>query len=159
MLTYHPRNIRMRHLEDCLSQETDACIEWPFSSAGGGGGNSYGCVIFEGRHTYAHRVVCELTYGPPQGLHAAHRCGNSKCVNKRHLRWATPAENASDKLLHGTNNDGEKHGLSKLSNEEAASVRRLALAGVKQIELARRFAVSPMAISRCVRGHSYRRAA
>lgn len=50
------------------------------------------------------RVVCERVNGPaPTEKHeTAHGCGNSWCVNKRHLRWATHIENEADKLIHGT---------------------------------------------------------
>ncbi len=155
MLNYDPRNVRLKYLEDKYQLETDACLEWPFSVAGRG----YGVVRLGGRQTYAHRVVCWLRHGDaPPGTEAAHSCGNRRCINKLHLRWATPIENCADKVRHGTNNDGEKHGLSKLSNQDAAEIRKRS-SFESQANISRSFGVSRMTISRLVRGLSYREAA
>lgn len=99
----------------------DECVIWPFSV----GSSGYGQVSIKGKNRGAHRVSCEIAHGPtPSPLHqAAHRCGNRSCVNGNHLRWATPAENCSDKHEHGTHRAGEDCGMAKLTNAQAAMIR------------------------------------
>lgn len=128
-----------RYLEEVvLSYENDDCLIWPFASARG-----YGKVSDGGKIVHAHRMVCEKVHGvPPTSKHeAAHSCGDSLCVNHRHLRWATHAENEADKEIHGTNNRGKPGESRKLS--EKAVLEIFSLRGeVGQREIAARFGVS-----------------
>lgn len=84
----------------------DDCVSWPYARDALG----YPFVSYNGgRHT-ASRVMCIIEHGdPPTPKHeAAHNCGKGRdgCVNPRHLRWATHAENMEDRLAHGTHNRG-----------------------------------------------------
>jgi hypothetical protein len=78
-----------------VGTDNDDCVLWPF----GGYLNGYGYVYFKGKLTGAHRASCWLKFGaPPTSDHqAAHSCGQKRCVNPRHLRWATQRENEADK--------------------------------------------------------------
>lgn len=114
----------LRYLrETVLSYEGDACLPWPFRR----GASGYGQIVFRGRHRPVSNVVCELAHGPaPSPTHqAAHGCGNGHlgCVNKRHLRWATPAENAADKILHGRAPIGESNPRAKLTAAKVRAIR------------------------------------
>src|SRR5271157_4590362 len=91
----------LRFLQEVvLTYESDTCLTWPF----GKGGDGHGMISLDGRRRLVNRLVCKIYHGaPPSQRHqAAHNCGFSSCVNYRHLRWATPAENTADKILHGT---------------------------------------------------------
>jgi HNH endonuclease len=69
------------------------CWEW----AGRRDARNYGRVQFAGRDQLAHRVVWELTFGPPAaGLVVMHRCDNPPCCRPSHLRLGTQAENIAD---------------------------------------------------------------
>lgn len=127
-----------------LATETDDCILWPYGKAGSG----YGVLTVDGRHVYAHRMVCEAANGPmPSGKRdAAHGCGNSSCINKRHLRWATPKENDADKIIHGTTNKGERHGNSKLTDFDVLAIRKRLRQGETQRSVARDFSVHVMTV-------------
>lgn len=99
------------------------CVEWPYAKGRGG----YGNLIFMGKYSNAHRVVCELAYGPAPSAdhHAAHECGNRSCINPHHLSWKTPSENNLDKERHGTTRRGDKSNLAKLTRDDVERVRRL----------------------------------
>jgi hypothetical protein len=130
----------IRWIEENAGFAGDECLIWPF------GRNETGRGVV--RRTSAPRAMCTEAHGAPpsNNHHAAHSCGNGHigCVNPRHLRWATPAENERDKLVHGTLRRGEAINTSKLSPNDVLAIRRSALSGVA---LARQFGVTPAAIS------------
>lgn len=123
------------------------CIEWPFAKTGAG----YGALKVAGITVAAHRFVCELAHGePPEGTEVAHRCGRPSCVNPQHLRWATPTENQSDRIEHGTTNRGERCGNSKLTITDVLAIRERYVGGEAQRTLASEFEVSQVTISNIV---------
>ena len=51
---------------------------------------------------YAHRVACELRYGPiPRDKETLHACDNKLCCNPRHLSIGTSKENVHDAIRKG----------------------------------------------------------
>lgn len=95
----------IKFLEWASTQSVDGCILWPFKSRTGAkleyGSVSKGQSEFGRR---AHRVLCGMAHGkPPTDKHeASHLCGNSLCVNPKHVIWETHNENQARKLEHGT---------------------------------------------------------
>jgi hypothetical protein len=72
-----------------------------------------------------HRLVLEAFVGPrPDGLVCRHLDGN--CENNRldNLEWGTQAENARDRIRHGTQCRGLTNGRSKLTEEQVMAIRR-----------------------------------
>lgn len=102
--------------------------------------------------------MCMVAHGePPTGSHeAAHSCGNGRegCVNPRHLRWATPVENQSDKVAHGTTYRGERHWSAKLTEVEVKEIRAL-LGTMSQAAIARLYGVDPSAVSEIKSGKTW----
>lgn len=116
-----PKREARRFLDECAIPYAGAdCLIWPYGKTAAG----YGMVMVEGRAIYTHVFVCEAVHGArPKGRYeAAHKCGNPACCNPKHLRWATPHENALDKRGHGTMPRGERHHWAKLSDEEVDAI-------------------------------------
>lgn len=111
----------------------ERCVLWPYSDQGSG----YGTVLFAGRRMSTHVVACEWANGPrPEGQEAAHFCGQRRCVNPNHIRWATHRENAADQLIHETRARGEVHGISRLSEDQVRDIRRRIASGETQRSIA-----------------------
>ncbi len=114
-------------LKAAILAETDECIIWPFSLAGQLG---YPRLVIDGRHIYAHRLVLIETVGPPPtpnhvAAHAPEVCHTPQCINRRHLRWASQAENAADKEADGTWLGGEAASWTVLTEDSVREMRRL----------------------------------
>ncbi len=140
-------------LEEVLKTDTDDCILWPFGSSRG-----YGITYVGKKNIPAHRYICERKHGTPTFADAqsAHACGNRKCVNWRHVRWATAYENTQDKFVHGTIARGEKIARAKLTADQ---VRRIRTTGERQIDLAREFGVDRNTIRSVRRGMTWKHVA
>jgi hypothetical protein len=131
-------------ISEAIRSDTDACIIWPLSTSHWG----YACLKRGGTSIRVSRVILEATIGPPptpehQAAHSPVVCHNPRCINPRHLRWATRSENQSDTLLDGTKPRGEKHGNSRLSDDQAREVLR---STEKTHAMAKRFGVHPETI-------------
>jgi hypothetical protein len=98
----------------------------------------------------AHGLVCEAWHGPaPSSEHVpAHWDGDRLNNHFDNLRWATPRENAQDKIRHGRSLRGEDNPHAKLSNADVIAIRS-SITGRRgeQKELAERYGVSEGRIS------------
>ena len=137
-----------------LLAETDDCVEWPFAKNTGG----YGRVWIDGKVHHTHAIACNFAHGPaPSPLHeVAHTCGNAKCMNHRHLRWATHAENLADTVTHGTSTSGERNPGSKLTEAQVRTIRARRAGGEAVSTLAHEYGVLPHAISALVNRRTWR---
>jgi len=110
------------------------------------------------------RLVCTAFHGSaPSPMHeVAHSNGNQKNNHKDNQRWATRAENMADSLMHGTfcmgdahwtrkhperRTVGEAHGRAKLTEIDVLEIRSLNAKSCTGREIARRFGISPAAVS------------
>ncbi len=100
-----------------------------------------------------NRAVCEAFHGPAfSGAEAAHGNGDRRDNRSDNLRWATPSENAADRVLHGTSPRGERNVQAKLSQAQVAEIRsRAHYFGICR-DLAAEFGVSASYISGIPRG-------
>lgn|SRR5215471_6097935 len=106
--------------------------------------NGYGVVTVGGVQKKVHRVMYELLVGKiPDGMCVCHHCDNPKCINPSHLFLGTPADNQKDAAI-------KNRKTHKLSLEEVSEIRRLRLAGVKQIPLAEMFGIGQGNVSRII---------
>jgi hypothetical protein len=118
----------------------------------------YGYVWFHGRRQRAHRVAFELATGTPappknSGMVIMHRCDRPLCVNPKHLRLGTLAENALDMANKGRASAGGFN--TQLDEEMIRNIRKLVAAGFKQSALAERLGMTRAAISNMVTGKTW----
>jgi len=145
MTRFYPKRGSVRQwLDDHASHEGDECLTWPYSKNPDGVGQ----LRINRKLFGAHVIMCEIVNGPkpPDKHEVAHSCGNGHmaCVNPRHLRWATQSENSMDRVIHGTSNRGERHGMSKLTADVVLALRS---ASGSCREIADAFGVSASTVS------------
>lgn len=77
------------------------------------------------RRAAVHVLVCEAFHGlkPTAGHEVAHWDGTKANNCPDNLRWATPAENAKDKVRHGTHAK-DNHPRASLSSDDVGEIRR-----------------------------------
>ena len=141
-LRKNPNGTALAWLKKALKRETDKCILFPFPV----GSHGYGQFRIAGEDELAHRFVCRKAHGksPRPNDDAAHSCGRRRCCNKRHIRWAPRSENMADRLIHGTDDRGEKHSLAKLTSEKVLKIR---MAKGSQKSIAKQFGVAQQTVS------------
>lgn len=131
------------------------CLKWPYNRNPAG----YGKITHNGKLEHVNRVVCEAVHGPaPTPEHeAAHSCGKGHegCISPNHLSWKTPSENQQDKILHGTDNRGEKHPLAKLTEDDVRQIFSLKGKCTQQ-QIADQFGVDRRHVGLIHRGKTWR---
>ena len=148
---------RADQFEQMIAVETDECIIWPYALT-----NGYAEFHYMGRVVKGHVESCTRRHGPrPEGMsHTCHSCGVPACINPRHLRWGTAADNAADMKLHGTVQWGEQMYAAKLTNDDVRAIREMYATGHWfQRELAVMFGVKREAIGKVVRRDRWRHVA
>lgn len=136
-----PQKPSWEFLQAALKSETDECILWPYSKSGCG----YGTFRKGGRNWLAHRLSCESRSGPAPAdkPFACHSCGVRGCINPRHLRWGSPADNARDTVDHGNSMRGTRNANAKITPEVA---KEIFLSTESQVALARRYGIARYAV-------------
>lgn len=90
--------------------------------------NGYGRLRVDGVPKLAHRLSWELYRGTiPEGMHVLHRCDNPPCVKPAHLFLGDHDMNMRDKMAKKRHrygvSKGEKHGCSKLTEQQVREIR------------------------------------
>lgn len=98
-----------------------------------------------------HRIIAQVFIGEiPLDMEIAHKNG-IRCDNRvDNLMICSHVENQSHRELHGTITHKEKHGMSKLNQENVNLIRQKYLDGQTQASIARDFNVQPSTIHKIV---------
>lgn len=135
-----------------VEKRESGCWEWTGVIIPDGYGQ-VGC-----RHKKTHRVAYELMVGPiPDGLCVLHRCDNPPCVNPDHLFLGTVADNNADRDAKGRHRalQGSANGSAKLDERRVCEIREMLRNGVRGVDIAREFGVSPSAVSLIATGRRW----
>ena len=115
-----------------------------------------GEINIGGQILKAHRVAWTLTFGKiPDELCCCHHCDNPECCNPYHLFVGTPSDNIADMVAKKRHAHGNKHGNSKLTEDDVLEIRILLKNGLKQIEIAELYEIKPACISHISTGHRW----
>jgi hypothetical protein len=131
-----------------------------------GASNAKGYGMFApsygGGRVYVHRWVYEQVHGPiPEGMFICHKCDTPSCCNPDHLFVGSRSDNAVDMWQKGRHappqfdNRGERHGMSKLTDMQVASIKRQ-MSHMTNIQLSRLYSVHPATISDIRTGATWR---
>src|SRR2546426_76471 len=137
-----PKTIRQRLEENYEPEPTSGCWLWTgLRTAFGYGRLHVGHVTLGNRKTTtAHRLSYEAFIGPiPADMQVLHRCDTPPCINPAHLFLGTQQDNLRDALL-------KRRVYSKVSWEDVDAIRRGAIEGIPQTELARRYGLTQVAV-------------
>lgn len=105
------------------------------------------------------RLVLSAFVGPcPPGHECAHLDGDPTNNMLENLVWATKKENASHKILHGTDPAGERNPAAKMTFAQVEAIREMLESGMRPSLLARIAGVSETAIGRIAHERGWRRA-
>lgn len=86
----------------------------------------YLSVQFFGKSKLIHRLVALTFFGKcPDRCEVAHNNGNKFNNSLENIRYATPKENAKDRILHGRSGKGENNPQAKLKDADVREIRAL----------------------------------
>lgn len=134
--------------------ESDECIDLIHNQKG----PSRPTVTVGGVRTNASRAVWILAHGDPGPLHVLHSCHNHECINIQHLYLGDHQRNMQDMVESGRDRrpSGDASPNSKLSNEQAAEIRkRYAAGGITYVQLAAQYGLSEKGIWKILAGRTY----
>ena len=112
----------------------------------------------KGKTIRVHNLVME-TWGSwprPVGMECRHWDGDPTNNRSDNLLWGTTAQNAADRMRHGTVEKGTDKWNAKLSPEKVREIRWLDKCGYTVKEIAKKFDVSTGTISPVLSGKTWR---
>lgn len=116
-------NVLAQRLEKhSIPEPNSGCFLWLASVNEWG----YGTLRWHGATRRAHRLMWELQNGPiTDGRQVLHKCDNPACINPKHLRIGTNADNVADKVSKGRQAKlkGSETGAAKLTEKEVLEIR------------------------------------
>lgn len=130
----------------------DEC--WPWLAGSNPKRGNYGRFWIHRVEYRTNRMAFWLHYGIDPGQDdACHTCDNPPCCNPAHLFKGTRADNLTDMTRKGRRVRGERHGYSKLNEEQVREIKRSYIRRrVGSTQLARRFGVCPMTVLNIIKG-------
>ena len=133
-------------IQDRIEVDANGCWIWRFSVNKWGYGRIRHSLLGE-RAT--HRIAFRAFVGDiPEGILVLHKCDVPRCCNPAHLFLGTGRDNVQDMMQKGRFSAvrGERHGMAKLTQSAAATIREEAGVVSTVSDLAIRFGVSRRAV-------------
>lgn len=133
------------------------CIE----ATGSLNAHGYGHVRHEGKVVRAHRLAYAhangLALNDIAGRIVRHTCDNPACINPAHLVLGTHTDNMRDMAERGRNRQpkGSRNAKAKLTEAEAAEIRRRAMTGESSATIADDFGINRSQVSRIKTGKTW----
>lgn len=137
----------------------DEC--WPWQ--GEADRKGYGRFCIRRRRCRAARVAYVLTHGEQPGEAVLHACDNPPCCNPAHLRSGTLLENVEDMDAKGRRvmsssfaQPGTQNRNAKLTPADIPRIKALRKSGLSLREVGREFGVTRFAVSKIMRGITWK---
>lgn len=109
----------------------------------------YTQVGMRGRTYPIHHLVAAAFLGPrPESMQIAHFDGDKTNNTLANLRYATPKQNAGDRIRHGRSGLGASNSQAKLTVQKVVRIRLAAQGGVPQDFIAQKFGISQQQVSK-----------
>lgn len=103
-----------------------------------------------------HILVLNAFVGPcPNGCECCHNNGNRMDNRLTNLRWDTKKSNSADRLLHGTDCNGERNGRAVLTKADVDAILSTPMTRGTQARLARKYGVHRITIKRVIDGDNW----
>lgn len=143
------RDRQLRRFVGYSSRAPNGCWLWNASTREG-----YGQYLSD----YAHRWIWKFLYGTiPTKAVIMHVCDNRLCVNPDHLKLGTQADNIRDAVSKGRIANGERQGLSKLTEIQVLEIRALYKTGqYTQPQLAKAYGLCQATVYELLRYKTWR---
>jgi hypothetical protein len=106
---------------------------------------------------YVHRLVALVFIGPPpfDGAEVRHKDGNPANNHASNLEYGTHHDNMLDIDKHGRRRRGENVPMAKTTNQQVLEMVSLCNQGMRQKDVAKKYGVSPITVSRIVTGRKW----
>ena len=118
--------------------------------------DGYGTLELQGKSIAAHRVAFYYAHHRHAELLVLHSCDNRRCVNPKHLREGTHAENTQDALDRGRWPLGENRPSAKLTNDLVREIKQRLADGEPKTRLAARFGIAESTVFSIAVGRTWR---
>lgn len=129
----------------------DECWRWmgPLDRIG------YGRFYLNGKTLLSHRASMLFAHGELRSeLDVLHSCDNPACVNPKHLRFGTHADNMRDKVDRGRQKRGEHAPQAKLTDAHIKIIKYIGRSLPRKV-LAREFGINSQAVSNILCGRKW----
>lgn len=104
-----------------------------------------------------HRLVAITFLGEvPVGMHVCHNNGIKTDCRLENLRIDTIKSNFRDRIIHGQDIRGEKHGGNKYKTELILKIKRKIAQGIRSADIAREFGMSHTYIRHIKNGYKWK---
>jgi hypothetical protein len=133
-------------------EQSGDCLIWTKSTDR----NGHGVFWVDGRLVGAHRAAWFFEYGEWPTTNLLHSCDVYACVDVRHLRPGSQADNMADMVSKGRQSKGEARPNSRLTADDVRTIRAEHESGARTADLARTFRVHRATVRDVVTGRRWK---